>query len=391
MTDAPVATLVFWASVLALAYTYAGYPLLLLVLGRGRRTDLPSSGALPRVSVIVAAYNEAECIAAKVRNTLAQDYPAHLLECLVVSDGSTDGTEREAASTGDRRVRVLTQRPRQGKCLALNQAVPHATGEVLVFTDANTMLERGALRRLVEPFRDPEVGLVSGRGVLLEHRDGSVHAVTNAYLEFEQFLRAREQAFGYIVWADGALYALRQAIYQELRPEHANDFLHPIQTVLAGYRAMLEPRAVFTEPASGTSSGEFRRQARMISQGFYIVATEAPRLFAAGHLGVLWQLMSHRLLRWIGAGFLVAALGANVVLASTGSPCYVAALALHLTFYGVAAVAGAAEALGWKMGKLTLPYYFCVVNAAGVVGLVRALSGNVTAVWKPVRSGEMRS
>ena len=295
MSDVTLATVVFWSAMAALLYTYAGYPLLLVLLG-GRRRGAPArDGALPRVSVIVAAYNEAGCIADKIRNTLAQDYPRDLVQCLVVSDGSTDGTEEAAASVADPRVRVLVQRPRGGKCLALNQAVPHATGEVLVFTDANTLLEPGALRRLVEPFRDPRVGLVSGKGVLLEHRDGSVHAVTNAYLEFEQFLRAREQVFGYIVWADGALYAMRHAIYQELRAEHANDFVHPIHTVLAGYRAMLEPRAVFTEPASGSSGGEFRRQARMISQGFYILATEGPRLLARGHVAVLWQLVSHRL------------------------------------------------------------------------------------------------
>lgn len=388
MTDHWVAVL-FWACAGVLLYTYVGYPVLLALLASRRRAEpvppaAPSS-ALPTVSVLVSAYNEEECIADKIRNTFAQDYPAHLLECIVVSDGSTDRTVEAAERVADPRLKVLVQSPNQGKCRALTRGVAEATGDVLVFTDANAMLEPRAIALLARRFADPRVGLVSGKGVFTERREGSVHVVTNTYLELEQFLREREQRFGYIVWADGALYALRRSLFQGLEPVHANDFLHPIQTVLQGYRAVLEPRAVFREDTSGSSGGEFRRQARMIGQGIHIVRTEGPKLLARGAWAAVWQLVSHRLLRWLGPVFLAGALVSSAYLAPR-SGLYLVLFVLQALFYVLAALGALGERLGWRLRLLAIPYYFCLVNLAGLVGFLRAMTGNVQATWTPVRT-----
>jgi cellulose synthase/poly-beta-1,6-N-acetylglucosamine synthase-like glycosyltransferase len=379
-----MAELIFWACVLTLVYTYAGYPVILALFTRTPEppAELP---AMPKISVIVAAYNEEQCIEAKIRNTLSQDYPGHLIECVIVSDGSKDRTVELAEGVGDPRVRVLVQSPNQGKCLALNRGVKEASGEILVFTDANSMLDRDALRTLVRHFGDARVGLVSGKGVFLEHRAGSVHVVSNTYLEFEQFLRDREKRLGYIVWADGAFYALRKALYQPLKPKHSNDFLHPIQTVLTGYRATFEPSAIFREETSGSSSGEFWRQVRMIGQGFYILATEGPKLVANQHWLVVWQLVSHRLLRWFGLVFLVGAFVSNLYLAGSSS-FYGAILLVQTAFYLMAFVGGLGETFGWKLRIFAIPYYFCLVNLAGLMGLGQMLRGGAQATWKPVRS-----
>jgi cellulose synthase/poly-beta-1,6-N-acetylglucosamine synthase-like glycosyltransferase len=379
-----MAEIIFWTCVVTLVYTYLGYPAILALLTRKAEAPVDSA-TLPKVSVIVAAYNEAQCIGAKVRNTLGQDFPGHLLECIVVSDGSTDRTVEMAESVGDPRVRVLTQSPNQGKCLALNRGVKEASGEILVFTDANTMLDPNALRLLVGHFSDPRVGLVSGKGVFLEHRAGSVHVVSNTYLEYEQFLRDREKHLGYIVWADGAFYGLRKSLFRDLRPMHSNDFLHPIQTVLAGYRATFDPRAIFREATSGSSSGEFRRQVRMIGQGFYILFTEGPRLLVHRHWSVLWQLVSHRLLRWTGLVFLAGAFGSSLYLAPS-SRLYAAVAVAQTAFYLTALVGGLGERFGWKLRGFAIPYYFCMVNLAGLMGLRQLLRGGVQATWNPVRS-----
>ncbi len=382
--DFSFAGVIFWACALALLYTYIGYPLFLAIFSQGASAEAPSSASLPKVSVIVAAYNEEECIARKIGNTLDQNYPAGLLECIVISDGSTDRTAEVARSISDSRLTVLAQRSRQGKCLALNRGVKDASGEILVFTDANATLEPGAVWFLARHFPDPRIGLVSGKGVITERREGNVHVVTNKYLEYEQFIREGENRFGYIAWADGALYAMRKVLFRELKPQHANDFLHPIQTVLAGYKAVFEPAAIFREPASNTSAGEFWRQVRMIGQGIYIFLTEAPKLLAKGHLVVLWQLSSHRMLRWMGSVFLLGALLSNGYLADH-SALYQALLAGQIVFYTVALLGGLAEGFGWRLQLFTLPYYFCLVNFAGMVAFFRVLSGSVQATWTPVR------
>jgi cellulose synthase/poly-beta-1,6-N-acetylglucosamine synthase-like glycosyltransferase len=380
--EVPIAQVIFWSCALALLYTYLGYPLALSL--RSPRPIRPEpDGSWPAVSVLVAAFNEAGCIADKVRNTLAQDYQGRL-ECVVVSDGSTDCTAEAAADVADSRLTVIALPRNQGKCLALNRAVEAATGAVLVFTDANAMLEPGALGRLCRPFADDGVGLVSGKGVLVRPDGDGVHVIGSTYLEYEDFLRDREQRFGYIAWADGALYALRRSLFRPLSPVHANDFLHPIQVALQGYRAAFERSAVFREPAGGSSQGEFRRQARMIGQGIWILATEGRALIRHRRWTVLWQLASHRVLRWMGPLFLAGALAASAVLARD-SALYQVLLAGQLAFYLVAALGAVSEWRGWRTRFLSVPYYFCLVNLAGLVGLARVVAGNVQATWTPVR------
>jgi cellulose synthase/poly-beta-1,6-N-acetylglucosamine synthase-like glycosyltransferase len=379
------AVVVFWGCAFALVYAYLGYPVLLASLTRRLAATAPEDGTAPKVSVIIAAYNEEECIAEKIRNTFAQEYPAHLLECIVVSDGSTDRTAEIARTIADQRLRVIEQSPNQGKCLCLNRAVREATGDVLVFTDANSMLAPSALARLTRHFADPRIGLVSGKGQFVERVHGTVLVVTNTYLRYEEFIREREKRLGYIVWADGALYALRRPLFRDLEPMHSNDFLHPIQAVLAGYRVTFEPTAIFREATSGSARGEFKRQARMIAQGMYVLATEGPKLLARKRWTVAWQLLSHRVLRWMGPLFLLGALGASAYLAP-GSPLYLALFVAQVAFYTVALGGALAEGLGVKARSLAVPYYFCLVNLAGVVGFCRVVAGNVQGTWTPVRS-----
>jgi cellulose synthase/poly-beta-1,6-N-acetylglucosamine synthase-like glycosyltransferase len=247
------------------------------------------------------------------------------------------------------------------------------------------MLAPSALSRLTRHFADPRIGLVSGKGQFVERVQGSVLVVTNTYLRYEEFIREREKRLGYIVWADGALYALRRHLFRDLEPMHSNDFLHPIQAVLHGYRVTFEPTAIFREATSGSAHGEFKRQARMIAQGMYILATEGPKLLARKRWTVAWQLLSHRLLRWMGPLFLLGALGASAYLAP-GRSLYLALFIAQVVFYTVALAGALAEGLGVKARSLAVPYYFCLVNLAGVVGFCRVVAGNVQGTWTPVRS-----
>jgi glycosyltransferase involved in cell wall biosynthesis len=372
--------LTFWTAAALLVYTWLGYPALLWLAGR-RRNAGAAHRASPRVSVIVAAFNEAGCIVAKVRSTLEQRYPSHQLELIVVSDGSTDGTDELVARYPDPRVRLIRQEPRSGKSAALNRGVAAANGDVLVFTDANAMFAPGAIARLAAPFDDRRVGLVSGHG-LYASGAADARAVSNGYVRFEAMLRRGEAALGFVAGADGAIYALRRELYRDLEGAQVNDLLHPIQTALAGLVCRFDPDAFTIEPPSHGGQQEFSRHVRIVAQGVHIVREWLPVLFAGRRWRQVWMLVSHRALRWITAPLLLVALLANVWLAD-GRALYALTSTAQGLFYAVALAGYLAERRGRPLGRLAIPYYFCTVATAGVVGLLRFVLAGADSVWAP--------
>lgn len=377
-----IAAAAFWLAGALLAYTWVGYPLMLRLLAARRRAPAaPVAPARPRLSVIVAAYNEAGCIREKLDTTLAQPYPAGSLEVIVVSDGSTDATDAIVARHPDGRVRLIRQEPRGGKSPALNRGAAAARGELLVFTDANAMFTRGALARLAAPFADPAVGLVTGHG-LYAATTGDARAVSSGYVRYEARLRAGESALGFQASADGAIYALRRELYRELHATEVNDLLHPIQVALAGRISRFEPDAYTVEPPSHDGAQEFRRHVRIVAQGMHLLRRWLPPLIAARRWGPVWMLLSHRALRWTTAPALTVLLSANFLLLDRG-PVYTLGLLGQGAFYALALAGWTAERAGRRVGRLAIPYYFCVVAAAGLAGLYRFLRGGAQAVWSP--------
>ena len=376
------AVLAFWVAAVLLAYVWVGYPLLLRLL-RGR--DAPESESwgdtTPRLSVIVAAYNEADCIRAKLDGTLAQLYPAQRLEVIVVSDGSSDGTDAIVRAHPDRRVRLLRQDPRAGKSAALNRGVAAARGDVLVFTDANALFAPDALAALAAPFADPLVGVVSGQG-LYGSVDVDARVVAGAYARYEAAIKVGESALGFLASTDGAIYAMRRSLYADLEPNEVNDLLHPIQAILAGTLSRFAPAAYTVEPPSTGGTQEFRRHVRIVAQGMHLLRRWLPRLVARRQWRALWMLLSHRLLRWATAPALLTLLVANVATVERGG-LYALTLAGQAIFYALVLAGGLADRAGRSLGPLALPYYFCVVAAAQMAGLVRFLRGGAQAVWSP--------
>lgn len=377
-----LALVVFWVSAAALVYTWLGYPALLRVLAHRRRPARGRRVGAPDVSVIIAAFNEARCIEAKLDSTLAaQDYPADRIEAIVVSDGSTDATDTIVATYPDRRARLIRQEPRSGKSPALNRGVAAARGEILVFTDANALFAPGAIARLALPFADPDVGLVSGQGLYAAER-GDARVAASGYVRYEAAIKDGEAALGFLASADGAIYAIRRSLYRDLAASQVNDLLHPIQATLAGYRCGFDGGAYTVEPPSSDGAQEFRRHVRIIAQGMHLLRRWLPALVRARRWRAVWMLLSHRVLRWATAFFLAGALVASLALLDRG-PVYVVALAGQLAFYVLAAAGFAAERLGRRLGRLALPYFFCTVSVAGVAGLARFARGGAEAVWAP--------
>jgi glycosyl transferase family 2 len=387
MTAARVA---FWLSAPILAYAWLGYPLAVAWLARHVRRERPRQAAWPRVSVIVAAFNEATSIAEKLRTTIEQRYPAGRLQVVVVSDGSTDGTDEVVRRCQDRRVRLVRQERRAGKSVALNRGVALATGDILVFTDANAMFAPDAIARLAAAFADPGVGLVSGHGLYAGSTTADARAVGNGYVHYEARIRAAEAALGFMAGVDGAIYAMRRELFRELDPAEVNDLLHPIQIELAGRACRFEPDAYTVEPPSDGGRQEFGRHVRIIAQGVHIVRQWLPRLVRARRWRATWMLVSHRVLRWTSAPLMVAALVANLALSATDG-LYAVTLAGQAAFYGAALAGLVAERLGVGIGRLSVPYYFCVVCAAGVGGVIRYARSGAQAVWAPTSAATERA
>jgi cellulose synthase/poly-beta-1,6-N-acetylglucosamine synthase-like glycosyltransferase len=375
------AVVVFGGAGFLLFYTYIGFPIVVRAVGYRRREDARPAEAvvLPTLTIVVAARNEERCIAAKVRSVLAQDYPADRLEVVIVSDASTDQTEPRVREIDDPRVRLLVQPCHSGKNSALNRAATLASGDVLVFTDANALLVPSALRRLAEPFADERVGLVSGRGL---YRCGSDAAeVANTYVRYETGLKRGESTLGCLAYADGALYAIRRELYRELPPSHVHDLVHPIQIALARRLSRFEPAACTLEPPAVDGRHEYARQVRMAAQGMRAVAIHLWPLLRAGRFCQAWLLLSHRVARWCTAPLLLAAFSANAALL-TVTPMAALALLVQILFYALAAWGMLAERRGKRLGIARGPYYLCLVSMAAVAAVGELIRGRTYATWE---------
>jgi cellulose synthase/poly-beta-1,6-N-acetylglucosamine synthase-like glycosyltransferase len=365
-----VPTALYWSSLGLVLYTYGGYPLLINVLARLRGRGVRTGSIEPTISVVLAAHNEGQRLAAKLDNLLALDYPQEKLQVVVVSDGSTDETDAVLARYREHDVVALRLESRMGKAEAINRGVQRASGEVVVFCDARQRVDPGALRAIVPLFADPQVGAVSGELTIADQRGPGV------YWAYEKLIRAAEGRVDSVVGATGALFAIRRHLFKEIpRGTLLDDLFTPMQIVLQGYRVLFQPQArVYDEEA--TVGEEFSRKARTLAGNFQLLSI-MPELLDPRRNRILLQFVSHKLLRLACPAALVTLLGANIALVMTGAPgwpLYVASLGGQLAGYGMAAYAALA---GERAGRLPrISHTFVVLNAAAVEGLRRYLKGD---------------
>jgi cellulose synthase/poly-beta-1,6-N-acetylglucosamine synthase-like glycosyltransferase len=376
-----MAKVVFITSLVALAYIYVGYPVLLqlLVWLRGARPVRKGEG-LPRVSLVISAYNEASVIAGKLRNALALDYPADRLEIVVVSDESTDSTDAIVRSFDDARVRLFRQAPRRGKTAGLNAVMPTLTGDIVVFSDANAMYEPEAVRRLVRNFADPAVGCVTGEARYLQGDQSTADVSERAYWNYEIWIKRLETSVGSMVGGDGAIYAIRRALWTPLPEDAINDFLNPLQIVGAGWRGVYEPKAICYEETAAGVGREWRRRVRIVSRSWRAVF-QAPGVLNPFRVGIFaFCLVSHKVLRWFSGLFVAGVLLSAAVLA----PASVAvdprlALAAAAMVLLLLAVPTTRQAAGFVL-------YFAAINAASLTGIAKGTLGRVSGVWTTPRA-----
>jgi cellulose synthase/poly-beta-1,6-N-acetylglucosamine synthase-like glycosyltransferase len=377
------ALIAFWLSAGIVIYVYAGYPLVLLSLRglMGRPAPRPPSmpaelAAAPSASLVVAAYNEAEFIGAKLQNSLALDYPADRLEIVVASDGSRDATvEIVRQFTDDPRVRLCDYPENRGKLYVINDSIPQLTGEIVAFSDASSMLATDAMRRLLAHFGDPHVGAVSGVYKVTE-QDQARHGIEeDFYWRYETFLKLQESAIGSILGCHGSLYAIRKDLYPFPDPRTINDdYVIPMRILQQGYRIAYEPAAVAAEEAK--QMGGFSRRVRIMAGNFRQLR-ELTALLRPFRPLELFFFFSHKAGRLIVPWALIVMLWANLRLLDR--PFFQWTLAAQLGFYAVA-VAGAIWPLWPEV--LRLPYFFCMINVASFLGLFSAISGRNEVPWR---------
>ncbi len=375
----------FWVCLGLVLYIYVGYPVVVFLLARLIGRDVRKADVEPKVTVLIAAFNEEREIQRTVLNKLSQDYPPDRLEVIVISDGSTDRTDeivRNLAKRNEGRVRFLRQEPRQGKTQALNMAVAHATGDILVFSDANSIYAPDSIHQLVRGFADPMVGYVTGQMIYMNPDGSGIGEGSGAYMRYENLLRVLETRLSSVVGVDGGIDAVRRELYVPMRPDQLPDFVLPLNVIEQGRRVVYDPDAILYEPALSAAADEFRMRVRVSLRALWALYDKRNLLNVIHYPLFAWQLISHKVLRYGAFVPLIGLLIFNALIIDR-HPLYLSFLALQLSAYGLAILGFWLSRFSSVASKMLVPYYFVILNMACVVALWKFINGQKMVLWKP--------
>jgi cellulose synthase/poly-beta-1,6-N-acetylglucosamine synthase-like glycosyltransferase len=374
----------FWTCLALGFYPYLGYPICVALLGAVRPRPVRAAAITPHVTVVISAYDEARHIEATVRNKLSQQYPQELLDVIVASDASTDGTDEllDRLSKENARVTFIRQDQRGGKTAALNRLVERSRGEIIVFADANSMYRPDTIRTLVAAFADPEVGYATGRMQYVDPQGSLVGDGCTAYMKYENALRGYETGVGSIVGVDGGVDAVRRSLYQSMRSDQLPDLVLPLTVVEQRCRVVFVRDAVVEENTLTTQSAEYQMRVRVVLRAFWAMNDKRALFNPLRYPLFSWQLASHKLLRYLSFIPLGAAAVLNWVLVSRGWMYGVLAAAqCGAAFLAYLAVRGP-QGLR-RFGLARHCYYFILLNWASAVAFVRFVRGEKQVIWQP--------
>jgi len=382
---------VFWTACTLVIYAYVGYPILVSILSRlfGKTPRPPELAPrdLPSVSLLISAYNEEAVIARRIETALSTDYPVDRFEIVVASDGSNDGTVEIVRRYASQGVRLLDYKERRGKSEVLNASVAELSGDIVLFSDANTETEPDAVRKLARWFADPEIGAVCGRLILYDACTS--RNVDGLYWKYENHLKRCDARIGGLLGANGAVYALRKSLFRPIPTGTIiDDFVIPLQAKLEfGISIVYECEAIAREETAMDVHAEFRRRSRIGSGGCQCIGLLWPLLNPL-HGWIAFTFFSHKICRWICPLAMVAVALANLVLLDR--PFYQAALATQVLFYFVAGLAAFVPGRSRPVRILRLTTMFVAMNAALSVGIWRWLAGQQKGSWnRTVRAAEV--
>ncbi len=376
--------IVFFSSLLALFYTYIGYPLSVWIASRIFPKPIKRSNFEPKVTLIITAYNEEKDIKEKLENTLKIDYPKDKLEVLVASDCSNDATDEIVKSFANFGVKLFRQNERRGKTAAQNAAVQIATGEIILFSDATSMYQTDVLKEILPNFADQTVGCVAGKLIYVDKTASSVGKGAKSYWNYETFLKESESKLCSLIGASGCLYALRKSVYVPMYDEACSDFIICTLIYEQGFRTIYEPKAICMEETNRQSDKEISMRIRVITQSYTDLWRNARMLnpFKSGFFAI--QLISHKIFRYAVPFFLILLFASSLVL-SFKSIFFTVSLVLQTLFYLSAFIARFAENSFGKIGIFAIPHYFVLANWASLSAFFKFMRGESYARWEPIR------
>lgn len=374
----------FWIGPTMVVYVYVVFPLVMSLVARQRRShsgDSLDPLTIP-VTVIVPAYNEERNVGRRIHNLLATDYPRELLDVIVVSDASTDGTNAIARTFEPEGVRLIVQERRSGKTAGLNRAIQIAHGDIVVFTDANSAYPANGIRTLVEYFRDPTIGLVSGYTKYTVDDTGEVAEATNAYTTLERAIKKGESRWGCCVGADGAIFAMRRSLYRTLQDDDINDLVLPLNVIDQGFRCVLADDAHCTENPGENLESEFRRQSRITNRSLRAIWRRLHLLNPFRFPAFSFFLGSHKVLRFCAPLFLCVSALMLVTLATQDRWYRDVAVAAGLLAVVMIVTSTQDLPARFRLRPIHLLSVFVTINAAMLHGWWKFVSGHAEVTWQ---------
>lgn len=376
---------IFWLSIIWTVYTYFGYLVILIIISKFNKKPkiIKDKDFIPSVSLIAAAHNEEKVIRRKIEESLNLDYPKEKLEIIIASDGSTDRTDQIVNDFAGRGVVLVQQDKHRGKTAVQNLAVLKARGEILVFSDATTIFKEDALKKLVRNFKDPIVGCVGGEEHFLKSQE-TISKEASFYWRYERFLRRKESDFNTLIGVSGCIFAIRRRFYEPLEDSLGEDFTLPLKVASKGFRVVYEKEAIGYEEAAMDTKTELARKTRIVSRGINALFKMRHLLNPFKYPSLSFQLISHKIFRWFAPIFMLSLFFSSLFLLGVNRFFFVMGMC-QVIFYILATVGFFLKNHKYSPKFVRLIYHFCIVNIAGIWGMINFLKGERKVIWQPIR------
>ena len=375
--------------ILLVLYTYFGYFIAVILLGKVIRRKVHKSDIKPHVTMLIAAYNEEKGIALKIEDSLKLNYPQDKLRIVVVSDGSTDGTDEIVKSYAAQGVELFRVEGRVGKTEARNVAMAAIEGEIIIFSDATTTYKEDLIEKMVRNFADPKVGMVTGHLIYRDSTNTQMGTGQKLYWKYESTIKKAQTSMGTLTGSVGCVTAFRKELYTPLPENIIEDFTGPLMLVMKGFRVVYEEEALCFEDTTKKAANEWNMRVRVIRGGMSGMLHARKILNPIAYPIPFFQLVSHKILRWLIPVFIISLFVVSnyMVWLDPKNVYSMTLLILQLMFYFTAVCAYALEKKGIHNRLAAIPLYFLILNAASLVALVKTLTSNLEATWETHREG----
>ncbi len=379
--------IIFWSLLGIVLYTYLGYGLILFFLIRVKRLfseskKEPSNLPKPEVTLLVAAYNEKDYVHEKVMNTMLLNYSSSRLKQIWVTDGSDDGTPNLLSKYP--KIKVLHEDERKGKIAAINRAMKYVKTPIIIFSDANTLLSKNSIRKIVELFEDEKTGCVSGEKRIADaQKDSAAGAGEGLYWKYESTLKKWDAELNSVVGAAGELFAIRTELFEEVESDTIlDDFIISLRIAMKGYSIQYNPEAYATENSSANVKEELKRKIRIAAGGIQSIVRLLPLLNIFKYGLLSFQYISHRVLRWTLAPLSLPILFFLNIFLLYDHSIYQLLFIGHIAFYSSSLMGWILERKKLRVKILFVPYYFFIMNYAVFLGAIRFLKNQQSVNWE---------